>query len=84
VGGRKSDRVFGAVAAYLNIAAAHDLDPVHMAMAWQRTRPFSNCPIFGATTTDQLSRILAGRDVVLSADVTAAIAAAHKAHPMPY
>lgn len=84
VGGRKSDRVFGAVDAYLKIAATHGLDPVHMAMAWQRTRPFSNCPIFGATTKDQLARILAGRDVVLSADVIAAIAAAHKAHPMPY
>jgi aryl-alcohol dehydrogenase-like predicted oxidoreductase len=84
VGGRKSARVFDAVAAYLAIAADAGLDPVHMAMAWQRTRPFSNCPIFGATTTNQLARILAGRDVTLSADVMTAIAQAHKAHPMPY
>ncbi len=55
-----------------------------MAMAWQGTRPFAVCPIFGATTAAQLSRILAGRDLRLSAEVSAAIAEAHKAHPMPY
>jgi aryl-alcohol dehydrogenase-like predicted oxidoreductase len=82
--GRKSARVFDAVAAYLAIAADHGLDPVHMAMAWQRTRPFPSCPIFGATSADQLARILAGRDVVLGEDVLAAILEAHKAHPMPY
>jgi len=84
VGGRKSARVFGAVDAYLKVAADFGLDPVHMAMAWQRTRPFSVCPIFGATKEDQLARILAGRDVVLSPEVIAAIAATHKANPMPY
>jgi aryl-alcohol dehydrogenase-like predicted oxidoreductase len=84
MGGRKSARVLGVVEAYLKVAAAHGLDPVHMAMAWQRTRPFSVCPIFGATTADQLERILAGRDLVLSAEAIAAIAVTHKAHPMPY
>jgi aryl-alcohol dehydrogenase-like predicted oxidoreductase len=84
LGGRKSLRVFDAVAAYLRIAKEHGLDPVHMAMAWQGTRPFSVCPIFGATTTEQLARILAGRDVVLPPEVVAEIGVAHKAHPMPY
>jgi aryl-alcohol dehydrogenase-like predicted oxidoreductase len=76
--------VFGAVAAYLGIAAEHGLDPVHMAMAWQGTRPFAVCPIFGATTADQLARILAGREVVLAPEILAAIGEAHRAHPMPY
>lgn len=84
MGGRKSGRVFGAVAAYLGIAAEHGLDPVHMAMAWQGTRPFAVCPIFGATTADQLARILAGREVVLAPEILAAIGEAHRAHPMPY
>jgi aryl-alcohol dehydrogenase-like predicted oxidoreductase len=84
MGGRKSGRVFDAVAAYLRVAADHGLDPVHMAMAWQGTRPFKTCPIFGATTAEQLARILAGRDVALSPEVLGAIAEAHKAHPMPY
>ena len=84
MGGRRSGRVFGAVAQYLRIAAEHGIDPVHMAMAWQGTRPFAVCPIFGATTADQLARILAGREVVLAPEVLAAIGEAHRAHPMPY
>ena len=84
MGGRRSARVFDAVAAYLRIAAEHGLDPVHMAMAWQGTRPFAVCPIFGATTAEQFARILAGRGLRLAPEVTAAIAEAHKAHPMPY
>ena len=84
MGGRRSARVFDAVAAYLRIAAEHGLDPVHMAMAWQGTRPFAVCPIFGATTAEQFARILAGRELRLAPEVTAAIAEAHKAHPMPY
>ena len=82
--GRKTARAFAAVAAYHELAAAHGLDPVHMAMAWHRTRPFASCPIFGATTVAQLDRILAGADVVLSAEVITAIGTLHKAHPMPY
>ncbi|MGR3463516.1 aldo/keto reductase [Limimaricola sp.] len=84
LGGRKTGRVLAATQAYLDIAARHGLDPVHMALAWQRTRPFAVCPIFGASNVDQLTRILAGRDVVLSDEVTAEIDAAHKQHPMPY
>ncbi|MCF7701196.1 aldo/keto reductase [Loktanella sp. M215] len=84
LGGRKSDRVFGVVQAYLDIAARHDLDPVHMAMAWQATRPFAVSAIFGATTAEQLQQILAGRDVTLSDAVLAEIEVSHKAHPLPY
>ncbi|MBU2358216.1 MAG: aldo/keto reductase [Alphaproteobacteria bacterium] len=84
LGGRKSDRVFGVVQTYLDIAARHDLDPVHMAMAWQATRPFVVSAIFGATTAEQLAQILSGRDVTLSDAVLAEIEDAHKAHPLPY
>ena len=82
--GRKTPRAFGTVAAYLDLAAAHRLDPVHMALAWHRTRPFASIPIFGATSVAQLDRILAGADVVLSAELATAINQTHKAHPMPY
>ncbi len=84
LGGRKSDRVFGAVQAYLDLAARHGIDPVHMAMAWQRTRPFPVSAIFGATTVGQLEQILAGRDLILSDEVIADIDTVHKAYPMPY
>ncbi|WP_170418487.1 aldo/keto reductase [Ruegeria arenilitoris] len=84
MGGRKGDRVFDAVEAYLAIAAKHGLDPVHMALAWCQARPFMTSVIFGATTQAQLERILEGRDVVLSDEILAEINAAHRAHPMPY
>ena len=84
LGGRKTARVFDAVQAYLDVAKDHDLSPIHMAMAWQATRPFAVSAIFGATTADQLADILSGRDVALSPEALDAIAACHKAHPMPY
>ena len=84
MGGRMTDRVESAVAAYIGVAERFGLDPVHMAMAWQTTRPFANVPIFGATTTAQLERILGGTEVTLSQDVIAAIDEVHRTWPMPY
>lgn len=84
LGGRVNDRLWPIVQAYLDLAEEQGLDPVHMAMAWQRTRPFAVSAIFGATTSDQLTQILAGKDVELSDDVIAKIDAVHRAHPMPF
>lgn len=84
MGGRKSDRVFDAVAAYLEVASAHDLDPTHMALAWCRTRSFMMSAIFGATSVAQLEHIISGKDLVLSDEVLQAIGRAHRAHPMPF
>lgn len=84
LGGRKTDRVFPAVDAYVQIAEKHGLDLVHMALAFTVQRPFPVSTIFGASTADQLQHILAGLDVTLSDEVMADIDAAHKAHPMPY
>ena len=84
MGGRTSDRVFAATQAYLDLAARHGLDPVHMAMAWQRTRPFPISAIFGATTSDQLAHILNGASVILPDEVIDEIDTIHRQHPMPY
>lgn len=84
LGGRHSPRVYDAVAAYLEIAARHGLDPVHMALAWCRTRPFMASAIFGATRQAQLEHILKSVDLELSSEVLAEINQAHRAHPMPY
>lgn len=84
LGGRQSPRVDGVVEAYLDIAQRHALDPVHMALAWCRTRPFMASAIFGATNVGQLEHILKAVDVELSEAVLAEITAAHRAHPMPY
>ena len=84
LGGRMTLRTLPAVQAYMDVAARHGLDPAHLAMAWQGTRPFPVSAIFGATTTEQLAHLLKGRDVALPDDVLAEIDRAHRAHPMPY
>ena len=84
LGGRITPRTLPAVQAYMDVAARHGLDPAHLAMAWQGTRPFPVSAIFGATTTEQLAHLLKGRDVALPDDVLAEIDTAHRAHPMPY
>ena len=84
LGGRVTPQVFPAVAAYLGIAARHGLDPVQMALAFCRQRPFPCIPIFGATNLDQLRTALGAADITLSEDVLAEIDAAHRAHPQPY
>ncbi len=84
MGGRNRPRAHEAVAAYLDVATRHGLDPVHMAMAWQRTRPFPRAAIFGATTLAQLDHMLAGAETTLAPEVVREIDAVHHAHPMPY
>lgn len=84
LGGRMTPRVRPAVATYLAIAERHGLDPVQMAIAFLLTRPFPVVPILGATTAAQLEVALGAADLRLSAEVLAEIAAAHRAHPMPY
>ncbi len=84
LGGRKTERAFEAVDAYLAIARKHDLDPTQMALAWCKTRPFMGSIIFGATSLDQLDTCLGAIELELSEDVLSDIDAAHRAHPMPY
>ncbi|MCA8884236.1 MAG: aldo/keto reductase [Rhodobacteraceae bacterium] len=84
LGGRATPRAHAAVDAYLALAASHGLDPVHMALAFCRSRPFTTSTICGATTVAQLKHILAGKDLSLSDAVLKDIGALHRAHPMPY
>mgnify|MGYP000353586352 CR=1 FL=1 len=84
LGGRITPYVFEAVSAYLGIAQHHGLDPVQMALAWQRTRPFPVIPIVGATSAKQLRNVLGAVEVSLPPEVLAEIDAAHRAHPLPF
>ena len=84
LGGRRTPRVFDVVGAYLDVAREAGLDPVHMALAFCRTRPFMASAIFGATRLDQLEHALKSVEIDLSDDVLAAIDRTHRAHPMPY
>lgn len=82
--GRVTERVFPAIDAYHAVARRHGLDPVQMALAFVRARPFPAIPILGATDLDQLALALGAADVVLSGEVLGDIAAVHRAHPMPF
>ena len=84
LGGRITPRVWPAIDAYLALAAEHGWDPVHMAMSFCLARPFMTSVIFGATSLDQLKRILDGRDLRLDKPLLSAINRVQKAHPMPY
>ncbi|WP_372836017.1 aldo/keto reductase [Puniceibacterium confluentis] len=84
LGGRRTERAFAAVDAYLAVAADFGMDPVHMALAWSARRPFVAASIFGATTLEQLERLLGARDVTLPPELLARLDEVHKAHPMPY
>ncbi len=84
LGGRMTPRTLPVTQVYVDIAQKHGLDPAHMAMAWQRTRPFPISAIFGTTTQAQLAHLLAGDDLDLSDAVLSDIDAAHRANPMPY
>ena len=84
LGGRVTPRAWEATAAYLELAEAHGVDPVHMALRWAADRPFMGSVIFGATTPEQLTRALGAVDATLSDALREAIEATHKAHPLPF
>jgi aryl-alcohol dehydrogenase-like predicted oxidoreductase len=72
-----------ATRAYHAVAARHGLDPIHMAIAFCRSRPFMTATIIGATSADQLAHVLASRDLTLSPEVLADIDATYRQHPRP-
>lgn len=84
LGGRKTDRADNAVAAYHELAQSLGLNMIHMALAWQKTRPFHVIPILGATSLEQLKQQLPGLGMSLTDDLINAIDNLHRTWPMPY
>jgi aryl-alcohol dehydrogenase-like predicted oxidoreductase len=84
LGGRTTQRVWPAVAAYQDIADRFGLDLTAMSLAWCMQRSFMTSTIFGATSLDQMKQSLKAADLILDQQVLTAIDSAHKAHPMPY
>lgn len=72
-----------AVRRYHALAADHGLDPVQMAIAFCRTRPFMTSTIIGATSTEQLQQVLGAVHVTLSDEVLREIDAIHRLQPRP-
>lgn len=71
------------VAAYLDLAGQHGLDPAQMAIAFTLTRPFMTSSIIGATSTGQLTTALGAADITLSPEVLDGIDAIHRRYPRP-
>lgn len=69
-----------AVAAYVDIAKRHGLDPAQMALAFVRRQPFVASTLLGATTMTQLQANVESLQLELSEEVLAEIEEIGRAH----
>ena len=72
-----------AVAAYVDIAKRHGLDPAQMALAFVRRQPFVASTLLGATTMTQLQANVESLQLELSEEVLAEIEAVHQVYTYP-
>jgi aryl-alcohol dehydrogenase-like predicted oxidoreductase len=72
-----------AVAAYVDLAQQHQLDPAQMALAYVRQQPFVASTLLGATTLEQLKQNIDSFDVTLNEEVLAGIEAIHRRYTYP-
>jgi aryl-alcohol dehydrogenase-like predicted oxidoreductase len=72
-----------ATRAYLDLAAAHGLDPSQMAIAFVNQQPFVTSTLVGATTMEQLKNNLGASDLMLSPEVMTGIDAIHQRYGNP-
>ncbi|MBB5515421.1 aryl-alcohol dehydrogenase-like predicted oxidoreductase [Rubricella aquisinus] len=84
LGGRMTERVGPAVAAYNEVARAHDTTLTKMAIAFCLSRPFMTSAIIGATSLAQLDEVLDGADLEFTDAMNDDITAVYRAHPWPY
>ena len=64
---------FAVLEALDRIAAAHDMTPAAVALAWQMTRPAIVAPIVGANSPEQLADLLPAAELTLSQGEIAAL-----------
>lgn len=81
---RDTPRAHQAVARFHEIAAEADSDPVQLAIAWVRSRPFVTSAIVGARTSDQLAHLLPAADLTVSEETSKAIDTLRREIPLPY
>jgi aryl-alcohol dehydrogenase-like predicted oxidoreductase len=72
-----------AVAAYVEIAQRHQLNPAHLALAFVRSRWFVTSTIIGATTLEQLKENLDSLNVFLNEEILTEIDAVQARYPNP-
>jgi aryl-alcohol dehydrogenase-like predicted oxidoreductase len=71
------------VAAYAELAQAHGLTPVQLALGFVASRPFVASTVIGATTLEQLREDITACDVSLGDEVLQQIEALHLRYPNP-
>ena len=71
------------MAAYVDIARRHNLDPAQMALAFVRQQPFVASTLLGTTTMEQLKTNVESLHLQLSEDVLAEIEAVHQVYTYP-
>ena len=81
--GRVTPNSTRAIEEYIELSKSFELDPVHLALSFCRSRPFMGSVIFGASNVDQLKLILKGKDIYLKDDVLAEVNKLYKKIPMP-
>ena len=81
--GTLTGKYLKAVAAYVDIAKRHGLDPAQMALAFVRRQPFVASTLLGATTMEQLKTNIESFHLDLSEDVLAEIDAVHQVYTYP-
>ncbi len=81
--GRVTENSTKAITDYLHLSKELSIDPVHLALAFCRSRPFVGSVIFGATNKDQLKLILEGKNVYLDQEILKKIDNLYKKTPMP-
>ena len=79
-----NDKSDDAVKGYFDLAKMYDIDPIHMALAFCKERPFMGSVIFGATDIVQLRRILKGLELNLSKEINNEIKKLYKKHPLTF
>ncbi len=78
-----SEQAQNAVAAYVEIAKRHDLDPAQMALAFVRQQRFVASTLLGATTMSQLKANVESLNVTLDEAVLAELEAVHQRYTYP-
>jgi len=81
--GRVTENSTKAIEAYMELSKNLSINPVHLALAFCRSRPFMGSVIFGATNKEQLKLILEGKNIYLDQEVIDAINTLYKQTPMP-
>lgn len=76
-------RAESAIAAYVELAQRHGLDPAQMALAFVLSRPFLTAAIIGATSVAQLKNNMAATQLELAEEVLQGLEDIHRIYTYP-